>query len=684
MGCSSPSDLLGVVMASSHQSRLRRTKRISDKRPPLLTVETAARIAHDQLNDDVRGWLDGLTAASSALRHEVKTRESDWLADAASHLEGVQEALRGAPSQLRERVRQRVRESSTAERERLEKRNTDAERRLREARDRFESAFRNTPIGMALVDMDGRWLQVNNALCRITGYTDTDLKMTTLQAITLPEDVELDAEERADLVAGKIQSYQVEKRYRHAWGHYVWVLLTVSLVRDHSGNALYVMTQVQDVSERKKLAGRLEYLVDHDILTGLLNQRCFARELARETARAARNGAPGAVLLIDIDDFKGINDTFGHATGDEILKGIASVLKSRLRQTDFMARLGGDEFAVLLPEANADRAQVVADEVVKSLDRTMVVLADQSIHITASVGVALFDHLNDSELLASADVAMYEAKEAGRNRFALYRSLEGRPKVASGRLTGADQIRQALEEDRFLLYGQPIFNLSANEISNCELLLRLPHQQGEEPLQPSTFLHVAERFGLIQSIDAWVVRKAIDLIAERMRAGRPVPLHVNISGKSIGDSKFIALAEQTLAASEIDPTLLIFELTETAAIANIEQAEHFITRLRDFGCGFALDDFGAGFGSFHYIINLPFDYFKIDGIFIRNLGTSMADRLVVQSLVGIARGLGKKTVAEFVGDAATMSLLGEIGVDCAQGYHVGQPKPVAEVFATLH
>jgi diguanylate cyclase (GGDEF)-like protein/PAS domain S-box-containing protein len=703
---------MGVLMAGSKQSRRGPTKGFGYKSAGLCSADSAARIAHDLLDDDVRAWLDDLTAASRALRHQVNTQENDQLTDAASRLERLQEALRRAPGRLLKRMRQRIIESpltkvpsrrdvtqamltdetlpekgrlaqEIAERERLEKQHREAEQGLREARERFESAFGNAPIGMALIDMDGRWLQVNSALCRITGYAEADLKRTTLHAITLPEDVELDAGERQDLLSGKIPSYQVEKRYRHAWGHYVWVLLTVSLVRDQRGNALYVISQVQDISERKAVVERLEHLVDRDALTGLLNRRRFAQELARETERAARYGAPGAVLLIDLDNFKELNDTFGHATGDEMLKGVASVLKLRLRQTDLIARVGGDEFAVLLPAADADRAQIVADELVKSLDRTMVVLTDRSIHITASIGVAMFDRLSDTEILAYADLAMYEAKEAGRNRFALYRAREGRRKVVSEQLAEAEQIRHALENDQFLLYGQPILDLRANLVSNCELLLRLPDPAGEEPLQPSTFLYAAERFGLIQAIDAWVVRKAIDVIVERVRAGRRLPLHVNISGKSIGDAKFIAFAEQALAESKIDPTLLIFELTETAAISNLEQAKRFITQLRDFGCGFALDDFGAGFGSFHYIINLPFDYLKIDGIFIRNLGASVADRLVVQALVGIAKGLGKKTIAEFVGDAATMSLLSEIGVDCAQGYHIGPPQPLVEVLDTL-
>ena len=273
---------------------------------------------------------------------------------------------------------------------------------------------------MALVDLEGHCLQVNDALCRITGHSRAAFKATTLRALTHPEDVDLDADSLRALLDGGIPSYQVEKRYRHAWGHYLWGLLTVSLVRDDQGNILYVVSQVQDISERRELAQRLEYLIDHDFLTGLANRRRFEQELSREAERVARYGAPGAVLLIDLDNFKEVNDAFGHMAGDDLLKGVAGAVKHRIRQTDLLARIGGDEFGVLLPQADADQAQIAADGIVKALGRHVAVLGDQSIRVTASVGLAMFDRLSAAEVLACADVAMYEAKEAGRNRFALY------------------------------------------------------------------------------------------------------------------------------------------------------------------------------------------------------------------------------------------------------------------------
>lgn len=568
--------------------------------------------------------------------------------------------------------------SEIATHERLEDERRAAELDLHEIRARFESAFTSAPIGMALVDMDGRWLQVNDALCRITGHTRDELKATTLQAITHPEDVDCDADSMRELLDGKVPSFQIEKRFRHVWGHYHWVLVTVSLVRNARGQPLYVVKQVQDIAERKELAARLEYLIDHDFLTGLFNRRRFQQELAQEAERVSRYGANGAVLMIDLDNFKDVNDAFGHKAGDDLLKGVAGALKHRIRQTDVLARVGGDEFAMLLPETDADQAQIVADGIVKTLGQQVAVLGEQSIHVSACVGVAMFEGLRAAEVMEFADVAMYEAKQAGRNRVAMYRQGGGHREQLSARLVEAERVRNAMEEERLLLYCQPILDLKRNEVCQYELLLRLRTDEGREPLSPSSFLYVAERFGLIQQFDGWVARQAIALIEEHARAGRRLVLHVNLSGKSIGDPSVAALIEEAIEAAGIDPACLIFELTETAAIANIEEARAFAHRLRARGSRFALDDFGAGFGSFYYLKTLPFDYFKIDGDFIRDVVSSPMDQLVVDAIVGIAKGMGKKTIAEFVGDDATARLLATSGVDYAQGYHIGKPWAVSE------
>jgi diguanylate cyclase (GGDEF)-like protein len=352
---------------------------------------------------------------------------------------------------------------------------------------------------------------------------------------------------------------------------------------------------------------------------------------------------PGAVLLIDLDNFKEVNDTFGHMAGDDLLKGIGGLLRHRMRRTDTLARVGGDEFAILLPQIGAEEALVVADEFVKALGRQTAVLANHSIRITASVGVALFDGLNAMDVLAHADMAMYEAKQAGRNRFVLCQPGKSPGKDPESTLyMEVERIRLAIREERFVIFWQPILDLETMKISQYEILLRLPGSDGCEPLLPSSFLYVAERFGLILAIDGWVVRKAIALIAAHSRAGQKLVLHVNLSAKSICDPKFVGIVEEALVEGGIDPACLVLEITETAAIANLEQARVFADRLRRRGCLLALDDFGAGFASFYYLKNFPFNYLKIDGEFIRDLSANPIDVLVVQAIVKIARGMGKK------------------------------------------
>ena len=381
-------------------------------------------------------------------------------------------------------------------------------------------------------------------------------------------------------------------------------------------------------------------------------------------------------------NFKDVNDRFGHKAGDDLLKTVAAALRGRIRETDVLARLGGDEFGIILPQVDAEQAEVVADGIVKALRRQTAMLAEHQIPVTASVGVALFDGLSNVEILAAADLAMYEAKEAGRNQFALYRAPVNAPPRLSSRLVEAERIQRALSHDQLELHCQPILDLKNNEVSQYELLLRLRADDGTL-LPPSAFLYVAERFGSILSIDSWVVQQAVTLISKHAKAGRSLTLNLNVSPKSIGSPQFVAHIDRALEDTRIDPACLVFEVTETAAIGNIDHAKKFTTELRSRGCRFALDDFGAGFGSFHDLKNLPFDYFKIAGDFIRGFGANAADQLVVEAIVGIAKGMGKKTVAAGVTDQDMADRLRRSGVDYAQGYHIGVPRPVIETFAQV-
>ena len=280
-------------------------------------------------------------------------------------------------------------------------------------------------------------------------------------------------------------------------------------------------------------------------------------------------------------------------------------------------------------------------------------------------------------MLVNADLAMYDAKEAGRDQLSAYDAPEQPATRTEARISWADMIRDALAEDRFVLHAQPIVDLATGEATQYELLLRMRGADGEL-IGPAAFLPVAERFDLMAAIDKWVVTRAIRMVGAERRRGRELTVEVNISGRSAGDPELLALIESELRTSDVCPSQIIFEITETIAVSNIPRAQHFAARLADLGCRFALDDFGAGFGSFYYLKHLPFDYLKIDGEFVRHSAADPTDQLVIQAVVDIARGLGKRTVAEHVGDAETAELLHRMGVDHAQGFHLGKPAPLGD------
>ena len=552
---------------------------------------------------------------------------------------------------------------------------------LAEAEERFRSAFEEAPIGMALTSTDFRFLRVNRALCQITGYTPAQLEGLPVASITHPDELRADWEARGAMLEGELSSHRAERRYLHASGSAVWVMINSTLVRDADGAPLHFLSQMQDITERRRHEAELRHMADHDPLTGLLNRRSFERELERHVAYVERYGPKGAAIVLDLDHFKTINDTLGHSAGDELIVRVAQVLRSRLRESDVLARLGGDEFAILLPEAAPEEADGVAAAVLDAV-RTLAVptATGRTRTVTASLGIARFDarhRLTGEEVLVNADLAMYDAKEAGRDQLAAYAASEHQETRLEARMSWADMIRDALAEDRFVLHAQPIVDLATGEVTQYELLLRMRGLDGEL-ISPAAFLPVAERFDLMAAIDRWVVTRAIRMVGAERRRGRELTVEVNISGRSAGDPELLALIERELSAAGVDPSQIIFEITETIAVSNIPRAQHFAARLADLGCRFALDDFGAGFGSFYYLKHLPFDYLKIDGEFVRHSAVDATDQLVIQAVVDIARGLGKRTIAEHVGDRETAELLHRMGVDHAQGFHLGEPAPLGD------
>jgi diguanylate cyclase (GGDEF)-like protein/PAS domain S-box-containing protein len=564
--------------------------------------------------------------------------------------------------------------------------NRHAEHSTAAAESSMRGAFDHAPLGIALVSIDpassGSIARVNEAFERLTGYSAERLEATRIAELLHPEDVATDLAAMARLGAGELDGFQLEQRIVHAERHAVWVALSASLVRGADGTPLYCIRQLQDIEERKRYESELGYLVEHDPLSGLLNRRGFMRELTHEMAYSRRYGGVGAVLFLDLDDFKWINDKLGHGIGDEVLSEVARVLNERLRETDALARLGGDEFAVLLPHTSPSEARELANTLIVAVRDECAIALPGGRRVTLSVGVNRFgvtgEKASADEVLVGADGAMYAAKDAGKDRVALA-SIATHQRTHS-RVTWAERVRQAVQESLFVLHCQPIVELASGEVAQWELLLRLPGATGELIL-PAQFLYTAERSGLILEIDRWVLRRAIELISERRESGEQVRLAVNVSGRSVGDPQLLALIEEELQRTAIDPASLTLEVTETAAIANMDRARGFATKLRSLGCQFALDDFGAGFGSFYYLKHIPFDYVKIDGEFIRNLPTHTTDQLILDSIVQMSKGLGKHTIAEYVGNPETVEMLKQHGVDYGQGFHLGKPVPLSEALA---
>jgi diguanylate cyclase (GGDEF)-like protein/PAS domain S-box-containing protein len=552
---------------------------------------------------------------------------------------------------------------------------------LRVSEEQFRCSFDEAQIGMLIIGFDGCYKRVNDAFCAIVGYSHEQLAGLSRDTITHPGDVAEDAEELRVLLAGYTTPRAREKRYLHASGDVVWTAIYVSLIRDPEGRPLHLIAQVQDITERRRNERQLEHMADHDPLTGLLNRRSFRRELAGHVARVARYGASGAVLMLDLDNFKYFNDSRGHSAGDELIVRIAQALQSRLRDSDVLARLGGDEFAVLLPCGDEQSTQKAVEALLQVVrNEAAAATAGGQKWVTASAGIALFADgasLTAEEIMVNADLAMYDAKEAGRDRWARYRTEHSdRPKIES-RMKWAEQIHDAFASDGFELLAQPIVPLNARGRTQYELLLRMRGRNGDL-IPPAAFLHVAERLGLIADIDRWVTRRAIDMLADQRAAGRDLRFGVNLSALSMGDEKLFELIELRLRETGVPPDRLIFEVTETAAVAHVGRAVRFAERLSELGCAFALDDFGAGFGSFYYLKHLPFDYLKIDGEFVQHCAENETDRILISAVVQIARGMGKRTIAEFVTSAETVEVLKHLGVDYGQGFALGRPAPLGE------
>ena len=467
-------------------------------------------------------------------------------------------------------------------------------------------------------------------------------------------------------------------------GNELYIESTASPIRDGKGTVSGGVLIFHDVSESRDLNRRLSYHASHDILTGLVNRAEFENRVERALKSARARETSYALLYLDLDQFKIVNDSCGHSAGDALLGQLGTLLKSKIRWRDTLARLGGDEFGVLLESCSLDEAMNTAETLRMAIGEYKFVWEERTFRLGVSIGVVPItaDNEDVAALLTAADSACAAAKEAGRNRIHSFQENDIDLMRRRREMQWAARINNALEENRFELFRQTIQPLQVEEDgAHYEILLRMRDENGGI-ISPGLFIEAAERYGITPSIDRWVIRSAFRwLVSEADERERLSLCSINLSGQSLGDEKFLPFVVDQFQMSGIDATKICFEITETAAIASYSQANRFINALKELGCMFALDDFGTGLSSFGYLKHFPVDFLKIDGSFVKEILHDPIDREMVRSINEIGHLTGKRTIAEFAENEEIITMLRGMGIDYAQGYGVSEPKRVTRAVA---
>lgn len=581
--------------------------------------------------------------------------------------------------------------------------NTVRDRKAIEAeRKQLEGILSSVGDGVYVVDPDGTIRLINPAARELLGYDSKEVLLGR-NAWELLHFAQEDSTPIARAACPLLQCYARggelsgwQTAFWTASGRPVVVDCTVFPVRV-DGERRGSVVAFRDVSARRRLESDLRFAAEHDALTKLQNRAWFEKQLEQEIVRLRRNDQGSLLLFLDIDRFKYINDTAGHGAGDQLLVEVAQRLKSRLRASDHLARMGGDEFALILRNVTVEDVQALADGFRRALTSAPFTYAGKSYRITTSIGVTALDSrtLSPSEAMAQADIGLHHAKNSGRNQTNLYTPASGERAAMDRDLGWSVRLEEALRHDRFVLAFQPIVPLAgilsesfpANsqdlwrrqlarnpEVpAKFEVLLRMRDSQGELIL-PAAFMPTAERFGMMRDVDRWVVNASLKALREARDAPRTIALTINLHTQSLGDAALVEFITSKVVEHNIDPTLLVFEITESHAIEDVGGAQRMLHELRQLGARIAVDDFGTGFATFAYLRQLEADILKIDGSLIQGLPDDPLDRTVVAALASIAETAGKLTIAECVENPAALVALLECGIDFAQGNCVGLPR----------
>ena len=559
---------------------------------------------------------------------------------------------------------------------------------LRDEKERIQVTLHAIADGVVTTDHDGKVLYLNTVAEQLTGWTSDDARGVPVEQVFRIEELRRCFNTTADRrhtaepsLANQISNLRLTRRD----GDFFYINSKTSPIYTPEGVSLGTVTVFHDVTGQHQLAERLSYQAAHDALTGLLNRAEYERYVEEAIQHARRTGVTHVVCYLDLDQFKVVNDSCGHVAGDELLSRLAKGITTLLREGDIFARLGGDEFGFLLRDCTTDHAREFAERVRGYIRDFRFVWEGKLFELGASIG--LMEITTDSESLASilsaADIACYTAKDLGRNQVHIYQYSDDEIGRRHSEIRMVSEITQALEQDRMELYFQDIVpaNPDTPYALRGEVIVRMRNSDGEL-LAPAQFLPAAKRYNLITSIDLWVVRNALAWYTDVRKLNgnlQPALLSINLSGSSIGRKSFQNKISVLIRDYQIDPSTICFEITETAAISDLESVLEFTTALRSIGVKFALDDFGSGLSSIAYLRNLPVDYLKISGGLVRDVATDPVDREMVNSIHQLGRVMGIQTVAEFVENDRILQQLREIGVDYVQGFAIARPKPLAEV-----
>lgn len=549
---------------------------------------------------------------------------------------------------------------------------------LLEAEERYRNLVVTAHDLVWSMDTKGNWTYLNSASKHIYGYEAEELLNKNFSLLQPDESRSRDQLAFQSVIEGnELLGYETTHLDKDGRSRHISFNACPHIGTD--GSVQYITGTARDITEQKEYESELTYQTQHDKLTSLKNRSFFQEELEYLISRTARSGEISALIYLDLDQFKYVNDTIGHAAGDELLIEVSQMLKDKLRDGDLLARFGGDEFTILIYDTNEQAIDIIAQNLLGFFDSYRFFSKSQLFNITCSMGITMIDRNTESaeSALSHADIACNIAKKQGRNCFHIYDPANKQLDGMAEDMGWASRVKNAYENDLFSLVYQPIVSIEDGRIEDYEVLLRMELDDGQRIL-PGGFIPAAERFGLINNVDRWTVNRAMHSLVKQHEKNPNIRFAINLSGRAFDDKELLPMIRGILENTGLEPTSLTFEITETAAIANISAAKTFITSLKDMGCQFALDDFGTGFCSFAYLKNLPVDKLKIDGSFVQSLDTSKVDRAMVQSMTQIAHVLGKQTIAEFVQNEKTLNILRDYDVDFAQGHYLGKPSPTID------